>query len=85
MGELAWDMEQIAAQESGGGKRCHVLGRAGKGNNAKDDWSSRKLDMRWENWNCPQGIQEYYTTRGELEIVSEAWRREGLHIRWERI
>lgn len=85
MGELVRDTERIVAQEHSGGKGCRVLGPAGEENNAKDDWSSHKPDTQWENWNYPQGIQECYTIRGELEAVSEAWRRERLHIRWQRI
>lgn len=57
--ESAGDTEQICVQENGGDKGCCVFGLVGEENNAEDDWSSRRPDMRWENWNCPQGIQEY--------------------------
>lgn len=82
MGELAGGTGRIAAQENGGGKGYHVSGPEGEENNAKDDWSSHQPDMRRENWSCPQGIQAYCTIRGKFKTVSEAWRREGLHIRW---
>ena len=61
-------MERIGAQENGGGKGCHGLFQGSE--DSADDWSSHKPDMRWENWNSPQGIQEYYAIRGGIENES---------------
>ena len=60
---LVRDMGRIGAQEHGGGKECRVLRPEGEGSDANDDWSSHRPDMRLGNWNCPRGIQGYYTIR----------------------
>ena len=69
--KLAGDMERIGAQGNGGGKGCHVSSPGAVENNEKDDWSSHKPGMRRENWNCPRGIQEYCTIRGETKDGSK--------------